>query len=439
MTDIIKNIESSEESERPDSYWKYVKRQFKKNKRALVAIYMVFAFLLVAVFADFLANEKPISCTINGETHYPIFKSYLIEIGIVDKWPENLLNADWKNLNYESVNWAWVPYSPETIDVFNSQYANPFEDQLVDDDKWHHKLGTDEIGRDVMAGLIHGTRTAFLVGTISMGIATMIGLFLGALAGYFGDGRVKVHRVQLYFGFFGAIIGYFYAFYVRSNALIEALSSGFVSSLFQIIISMLIFLFFIIFFYFLGKPLSGIKGLSTRVGVPMDTIVTRLIEITVSVPRIILIISFTVVIEKPSLFHTMLIIGLTSWTGIARFTRAEMMKVGKMEYMEAAKAFGFGHLRAIFKHALPNSLSPVFIAIAFGIASSVLIESTLSFLGIGVPAEMVTWGSLLMEGKRAMDCWWLIVCPGIAIFMMVTLFNLIGEGLTDALDPRQKK
>lgn len=426
-------------SEIPISYWKYVRSQFSKNKRALVSFYVVLFFVLIAVFADLLANEKPIKCELNGETYYPVFIEYGLDLGLIDSWPSPLVNADWKTLNYTEVTWSWIPYSPETIDIFNSQFANPFEEQFVDDDKWFHKLGTDEIGRDVMAGLIHGTRTAFLVGIVSMGIASFIGVLLGALSGYFGDGRVKLPRIQLYFAYLGMVLGYFYGFYTRGDVFVEAISSGLFATLFQFIISIAIFLFCVVTCSYIGKPLSKIPFLSTRVGVPIDLLVTRLIEIIVSIPRIILIISFTVIVDKPSLFHTMLIIGLTSWTGIARFTRAEMMKVSKMEYMEAAKSFGYSHIRSIFKHALPNSLSPVFIAVAFGIASSILIESTLSFLGIGVPAEMVTWGSLLMEGKRAMDAWWLIVCPGIAIFLMVTLFNLIGEGLTDALDPRQKQ
>jgi peptide/nickel transport system permease protein len=135
----------------------------------------------------------------------------------------------------------------------------------------------------------------------------------------------------------------------------------------------------------------------------------------------------------------MIIIGFTNWTGIARFTRAEFLKIRSLEYVQAAQALGFSEIRIILKHALPNGLAPAFIAIAFGIASAILIESGLSFLGIGVPHDVVTWGSLLNAGKENFNAWWLVVFPGLAIFLTVTIYNLLGEGLRDALDPRLKK
>ena len=135
----------------------------------------------------------------------------------------------------------------------------------------------------------------------------------------------------------------------------------------------------------------------------------------------------------------MAIIGLTGWTGIARFIRAELLKVRNLEYIEAAHALGYSESRTLLKHAIPNSLSPVLISIAFGIASAILVESTLSFLGIGVPAETMTWGSMLSSARQSPSAWWLAIFPGFAIFITVTWYNLVGEGLTDALDPRLKK
>jgi peptide/nickel transport system permease protein len=135
----------------------------------------------------------------------------------------------------------------------------------------------------------------------------------------------------------------------------------------------------------------------------------------------------------------MVIIGLTSWTEIARFTRAEFLKIRNLEYIQAGQALGYSEARIIFRHALPNGIAPALVAIAFGIASAILIESGLSFLGIGVPADVVTWGSLVNAGRENFQAWWLVVYPGLAIFITVTIYNLLGEGLRDALDPRLKK
>jgi peptide/nickel transport system permease protein len=154
--------------------------------------------------------------------------------------------------------------------------------------------------------------------------------------------------------------------------------------------------------------------------------------------RLFLIIAI-VAIAKPSIILVMAIIGMTTWTGIARFIRAELLKVRNLEFIESAHALGFSEMRTLFRHAIPNALSPVLIAIAFGIAAAILIESTLSFLGIGVPAETLTWGSVLSAARQSPTAWWLAIFPGFAIFLTVTVYNLVGEGLTDALDPRQKK
>jgi peptide/nickel transport system permease protein len=166
--------------------------------------------------------------------------------------------------------------------------------------------------------------------------------------------------------------------------------------------------------------------------------VSRLIEIIVCVPRLFLIITIVAVV-KPSIFWVMVIIGLTSWTGIARFIRAELLRVRNLEYIEAAQSLGYSNWRIMFKHAIPNSLSPVLIDIAFGIAGAILVEASLSFLGVGMPSDVVTWGRLLSLARQQSSAWWLAIFPGMMIFLTVTVFNLIGEGLTDALDPRLKK
>jgi peptide/nickel transport system permease protein len=177
--------------------------------------------------------------------------------------------------------------------------------------------------------------------------------------------------------------------------------------------------------------------LNHEVSVPMDTFVSRGIELLNSIPRLLLIITITAVVER-SIWIVMIIIGITGWTGIARFTRAEFLRIRSLEFVQAAESLGYSSIRTIFKHALPNALAPVFVSIAFGIASAILIESGLSFLGIGVPDDIVTWGSLLNLGRQNLEAWWLIIYPGTAIFITITIYNMIAEASRDALDPRLK-
>ena len=139
-----------------------------------------------------------------------------------------------------------------------------------------------------------------------------------------------------------------------------------------------------------------------------------------------------------NIFFVMIIIGLTGWMGIARLVRGEVLRVRNMEYVTAANSIGFGPARTIFRHVLPNSLAPVLVSVAFGVAGAILTESALSFLGLGVPLEVVTWGSTLNASRSAVFAWWLAIFPGMAIFLTVVSYNLIGDGLRDATDPRLK-
>lgn len=423
-----------EAKELKQDYWSYVKRQFKKNKRAVVSAWFVLFLALVAVFADFIANEKPIAFKDESGWHFPIFKEYGVSLGLT-KWPAEWSTKNWSTAEYESAIYALVPYSPNTQDYKNAQFTSPFEEQDIPSKRWRHWLGTEALGRDVLSAMIHGARIAFMVGLVSMFIATLIGVVLGAMAGYFGDNRLKVSRISMILGLLILIPAYFYAFQSRSHILSNAIGESFFKFFIQLLISIAIFFGCYFVIWLIGRPLQKIGFLGKKINVPVDILVQRLIEVLVSIPRLFLIIAI-VAIAKPSIMLVMAVIGLTSWTEIARFIRAELLKVRNLEYIEAANALGFSSVRTLFKHAIPNAISPVLIAVAFGIASAILVEGFLSFIGIGIPPETLTWGKLLSLSRSAP--WWFAIAPGFAIFIVVTLFNLLGEGLTDALDPRQK-
>ena len=421
----------------PQSYWQMVRRQFRKNKIAVYALRLVYALVLITLLADFIANEKPLVCSYKGHTYFPVFKSYAIDLGFTE-WPVELQNAEWKKLQYDWVVFPPIPYLPGNIDENNVHSISPFSHQQIPSMRWHHWLGTDELGHDIFSAMIHGTRIALLVGIVSMSIATLIGLLLGSIAGYFGDERLKISRIRIAFGIFFLILSIFYAFGTRSYILADALSQSFFAFLWQLLVSILIFAFITTLGQLFAIPFQRISYLGKRISIPVDMIVSRCIEVMISIPTLFLIIAI-VAIGKPSLMMVMLIIGATSWTGIARFVRAELLRIRNLEYIEAAHALGYSETRTIFRHAIPNALSPVLIAIAFGIASAILTEATLSFLGIGVPADTLTWGALLSEARSKPTAWWLALFPGIAIFITVTIYNLLGEGLTDAMDPKLRK
>lgn len=436
-TRIESNISTANNSSTENnSYWANVRRQFYKNKLAVWSLRMFWAILFVAVFADFLANEKPLACSIDGQTMFPVFRQYAVSLGL-SSWEDRFITRRWDEHHYDWAIFPPIPYSATTIDKFNRNFVGPFDEQRnLKSIQWRHWMGTDELGRDVTAGMVYGTRIAVSVGVIAMSIAAIIGILMGAIAGYFGDDKLQVSRIKLILNALGLFLAFFYAFLARSYALSSAAKAG--NLVGQILLSLAIFSGIMLLFNLLANLLKRFSFLGKRITLATDILIMRFIEVINSIPGLLLILSI-VAITKPSIFNVMVIIGLISWTGIARFIRAELLRIRNLEYIEAAQAMGFGEMRILLRHAIPNALTPVLIAIAFGIASAILTEAFLSFLGIGVSAEQVTWGSLLNLARSKFQAWWLALFPGFAIFFTVTIFNLIGEGLTDALDPRLRQ
>jgi peptide/nickel transport system permease protein len=172
----------------------------------------------------------------------------------------------------------------------------------------------------------------------------------------------------------------------------------------------------------------------------VDLVFSRVVEVVLCIPELVLILALLAVVERPTIWSIMAVIGLTHWTSIARLTRGEFIKLKELEFVSAARAMGAGQSRIIFSHILRNALAPVLVPITFGIAAAILIESALSFLGFGAPPPNPSWGTVLAAGRATIQqTWWLIVFPGAAIFFTVLAYNLIGEGLQEATDPRLRQ
>ncbi|MEA2627066.1 MAG: peptide/nickel transport system permease protein [Candidatus Binatota bacterium] len=330
---------------RSQGYAALVWRQFRKNRRAIVSFYAVVALGLVAAFADVIANEKPYVAEIRGERYFPILREYAVWVGLAS-WPASLRDVDWHDVDRAQATFPPIPYSPERIDLAGESFAPPSP---------RHWLGTDQLGRDVAAGMVHGTRISLTIGLVVVAIQLGIGVVLGGLAGYYG---------------------------------------GWV-----------------------------------------DIALSRLFEMMLSIPIFFLILTVAAVMP-PSIYNVMIILGLTGWIEIARFVRSEFYRLRSLDFVQAARSLGVSNRQIMFRHILPNALAPVLVSASFGVASAVLAESALSFLGVGVPAELVTWGSILAVSRSNTFAWWLAVFPGLAIFVTVTAYNLLGDGLRDALDPR---
>jgi peptide/nickel transport system permease protein len=242
-----------------------------------------------------------------------------------------------------------APFPPDAIDL-GRRLLPPGTD---------HLLGTDDLGRDVLSRMIHGSRVSLAVGYLATALSLVAGTFLGAIAGYYGGAA--------------------------------------------------------------------------------DWVVSRLIELVLCFPFLLLVLAI-VALFQPSLWTILIALAVTSWTTEARFVRAEFLRIREMEYAQAARASGAGDRRIIFRHLLPNALGPVLVSASFGVATAILTESALSFLGFGVALPTSSWGSILAVAQEYIEfAWWLALFPGLAIFATVAAFNLIGDRLRDALDPRGER
>ena len=242
-----------------------------------------------------------------------------------------------------------APYDPGAIDLKNVLVPPSGE----------HWFGTDQLGRDVLSRMIWGARISLKVGFVATGLAILIGMILGAVAGYYGGW--------------------------------------------------------------------------------IDATIMRFVDVMLCFPAFFLILAVIAFLE-PSIWNIMIVIGLTGWMGVTRLVRADFISLRERDFVRAARAIGANDARIIFMHILPNALASILVAATLGIAGAILTESALSFLGIGVQPPIPSWGNILTAGKDNIDiAWWLSLYPGLAILITVVGYNLLGEGIRDASDPRLKR
>ncbi len=282
-------------------------------------------------------------------------------------------------------------------------------------------MGTDELGRDVFSRMMQGAWVSLTVGFVAVGIAVGIGIVLGGIAGYYG---AKPLRIGTILGLAGLFSGPFALASKRLDIFLLLEGAG---------------ILVLVFTRYLGRRKGFVARFFTLPCVSVDTLIMRAVDVMLCFPSFFLILT-VVAILPPSIYNIMAVIGLTSWMGTARFVRAEFLSLREQDFVLAAKALGLSDARIIFRHLVPNAVAPVLVSATLGIAGAILTEAGLSFLGFGVPPPHATWGNILSDGKRFLfDAPWLTLIPGSAVLTVVLAFNLFGEGLREALNPRLRR
>ena len=249
-------------------------------------------------------------------------------------------------LKTANVSWPYNPNDPHLAHKLRPPSAT-------------HWLGTDNLGRDVLSRMLHGTSISLTVGFLAVGVAITIGITVGSISGYFG---------------------------------------GWV-----------------------------------------DNVVMRIVDAIMCFPTFFLILT-VIALLGPSIWNVIIVIGLVGWTDTARLVRAEFLSLREMEYVRAARALGQRDWLIIFRHVLPNALAPIYVTAVLGVAGAIMTEAGLSFLGFGVQPPQASWGNIIADGKTyILDAWWLILFPGLAIFVTTLAFYLTGEGLRQAFEQKEGK
>lgn len=261
-----------------------------------------------------------------------------------------------------------------------------------------------------------------------MGIAFIIGLFLGAIAGYWGDDRLRIPRVQAWLTMGSLPLAWFYA--KQLPAYLEIPSS----SDFFWWIRLLVFGLVVLLFWGLGNVLGRLPLWKKEVLIPADLIIMRLAEVFTSLPGLLAIVAFAAMLQEKTqtLWAMTALIGAFSWPGVALYLRAELLRIRSLDYITAARGIGLPEGQILLRHAMPNALRPVYTIFAFGVASAILLEASISFLGYGDSSlQGASWGNLLQNARSSPQLWWISLPPGLAICLTILALQSIGDAWSE--------
>lgn len=368
--------------------------------RIKLAIGYLLLVVLLALFSNWIANDVPIVTKVKD--HYI--------------WPtsERSLYLSKQKGSTPKTGFTIVPivgFYYSSLDPITG-IVGPGNISLLDGKNRRHWLGTDTYTRDVLSGIIHGSKIAIWVGLIATIFSSFIGLILGSVAGYFGDRKFILNKYILSIS---CILIVLYTYLLSWNRVL----------LHYYKLDIIAWPLLLTMIYLLFKPVEKDQH---SIAIPIETIIMKIIAIFQSIPGLFLLTCLISIIGgNITLLKLSLLIALLRWPTFTRIVRGEALKIKNTEYILSARSLGLSNYSIIKNHIWPNLFRQLLVAFAYGVGSAVLLEASLSFLGLGLPPDSVSWGSILSQSRLKIDAWWLAVFPGLMISLLIASCYSIGN------------
>ncbi|MFC1746046.1 ABC transporter permease [Candidatus Riflebacteria bacterium] len=482
-----------------NNLWLITFKNLKKNRLAIIGLIIISTLIISAVLVPFLVNSVPLylkkhvhnedfaEALVPGKAYFPLFFNY----------PE----FDFSSMGKKSAGHGferWIKRSKKGKRKLKTFYRDaritmlfpPFQfaptsinlSKKLQQPSFTNLMGTDDLGRDVFTRVLYGARTSLAVGLIAQLFALLIGVPLGMIAGFYSNQKgpkmglllaliicfmftapltiITGLKIALKWGiFFGSLTflitsGPFlfsfslnypglsllllswplvsYIFYVKSGSEMGILT-------FQVL-ALIFWCYFSYLIHGYEIPKNPNPEKLKLYCLSVDDFIMWMINVVSAFPFLLLVIAIVATVETPDIKIVFVAIGIVGWVEIARLVRGQVLSLKEKEFIEAIRSVGANDLRILLFHVLPNVLAPIIVSVTLGIASAIMIEAGLSFLGLGVQPPEPTWGGMINDGRAYLEeSPWMVIFPGISIMLTVFSFNLLGDGLRDALDPKTQK
>ena len=406
---------------RLDVFWREV-----RQRKLLFSVRWILLIFVLGLSHKYLANDKALIAKVEGKWYFPVTEQGLAKMGLNDRY-KKIQRIKWSR-HKEFKLMPLVPYTARGLDLKNKNFEGPFAKQQLSSQRYRHWLGTDKLGRDVLAGLLSGCRLVFYICLIVGLFTGVLGLLIGGYSGLLGDDGLSWPLVKLIYYLLCSLL-FTYVFVTGLNQYLVIKQGLEVKDAVLILSFLLLIVQGVRYSYrYIVHPLVGSR-FAWAIKIPVDSSYYFLTIVLSALPVIAILLAILSNFESPDFSITMIILSMFLWIGNARLLRGEVLRLREMNFIQASRLMGLTQNQIFWRHIYPNIRQQLFVNLSLTLSSAIIVEASLSFLGIGMEAGEISWGVLLQAGRTNLEAWWISLFPGMLLVLTVYSFNRIAEGL----------